>query len=115
MYCTEPTLNFREQAISLKIPSPLLLVRQLEAIRVSLFSFVFLRKNLFKPMRLSLRRFLVNDSRVLKHDELLAATITPKRAHFLEAGCPLFGLSFLDRHCFHRLIFYPASCVRYCL
>ena len=77
------------------------LVRQLNAIRVSPFPFVFLGKNLFKPVCLSLRRFLVNDCGVLKQDELLAAVVTPKRAHFLETGCSLFGLPFPDRHCFH--------------
>ena len=63
--------------------------------------FVFLGKNLFEPLCLSLRRFLIHESEVLKDGELLAATVTPKRAHFLACWCPFFRLTFLDRHCFH--------------
>jgi len=62
-------------------------------------SFVFLGKNLFEPLCLSLRRFLIHE--LLKDGELLAATVTPKRAHFLESWCPLSRLTLLDRHCFH--------------
>ena len=66
------------------------------------FPFVFLGKNLFQPVCLSLRRMLVHDCRVLKQHELLATAITPKRTHFSEgSGCPLLRLTFLDRHCFH--------------
>jgi hypothetical protein len=57
------------------------------------FPFVFLGKNLFEPLRLSCRCSVVRKSRLMKDDELLAATVTPKRAHFLESWCPVFGLT----------------------
>jgi len=85
------------------------LVRQLDAIRVLPLPFVFLGKNLFEPSRLSLRRFPVRNCGVMKDDELLAATVTPKRTHLLEGGCSLPHLTLFERHClhpFHRLIFY---------
>jgi hypothetical protein len=50
---------------------------------------------------LSLRRFLIHESGFMKNDELLAATVTPKCAHFLESWCPLSRLTLLDRHCSH--------------
>ena len=53
------------------------------------FPFVFLGKNLFEPLRLSFRRFLVRDCGIMKDDELLAATVTPKRAHLLERDVQL--------------------------
>src|SRR5256885_16797704 len=84
------------------------LVWQLDAIRVLPVPFVFLGKNLFEPSRLSLRRFLVRHCGVMKDDELLSATVTPKRTHLLESGCPLSRLTLFERHCFHRLIFYLA-------
>ena len=65
------------------------------------FSFVFLGKNLFEPLRLSCRRSVVHERRVMKDDELLAATVTPKYAHFLESWCLLLCLTLLDRHGFH--------------
>jgi hypothetical protein len=77
------------------------LVWKFKAIRMPTFPFVFLGKNLFEPLRLSCCRFFVHESRVMKDDELLAATVTPKRAHFLERWCPLFCLALLDRHGFH--------------
>jgi len=48
------------------------LVRQLDAVRVLALPFVFLGKNLFEPLCLSLRRFLIDESEVLKDGELLA-------------------------------------------
>ena len=73
------------------------------------FPFVFLGKNLFEPLRLSCRRLVVHESWVMKDDELFAATVTPKRAHFPETWCPLSCLTLLDRDCIHRLIFYLAA------
>ena len=84
------------------------LVRQLDAIRVLPLPFVFLGKNLFEPSRLSLRRVLVHRCRVMKDDKLLAAAVTPQRAHLLERWCLLSRLTLLDRHCFHPLPFYSA-------
>ena len=59
------------------------------------FSFVLLSENFFEPLRLSICRFLIGETGVLQDDELFAATVTPKRAHFLECWCPLSGLHFL--------------------
>jgi hypothetical protein len=59
-------------------------MRQVDAIRVLPFPFVLLGKNLFQPVRLPLRDFLVHEGGVMKHDELLAATVTAKSSHFLE-------------------------------
>ena len=77
------------------------LVRQQDSVRVLPFSFVLLSKNLFDPLRLAICRFLIGETGVLQDDELFAATVTPKRAHFLECWCPLSGVPFLDGHCFH--------------
>ena len=74
---------------------------------------MFLRKNFFEPLRLSYRCSVVDENGIMKDDELLAAAVTPKRAHFLESWCPLSCLTFLDRHCSHGLIFYLAACVRF--
>jgi hypothetical protein len=71
--------------------------------------FVLLGKNPFQPVRLPLGDRFVHEGRVMKHGELLAATFTAKDAHFLESRCPLSGLTVLDRHCPHRLTFYPAA------
>ena len=77
------------------------LFRQLDTIRVLAFSLVFLSKNLFEPLRLSLRRCVIHERGFMKHDELFAATVTPKRAHFLESWCSLTRLTLLDRHGSH--------------
>ena len=45
----------------------------------------------------------------MKEDELFAATVTSKSAHFPEIWCPLSRLTLLDRHCIHRLTFYLAA------
>jgi hypothetical protein len=50
---------------------------------------------------LSLRRFLIRESGIMKDDKLLAATVTPQRAHVLESWCQLSRLPLLDRHCSH--------------
>jgi len=73
------------------------------------FPFVLLGKNFFQPVRLPLSDFLVHEGGVLKHDELLAATFTAKSAHLPESWRLLSGLPLLDRHCLHRLTFYPAA------
>ena len=76
-------------------------IRQLDAVRVSSFPFVFLGKNLFQPMRLSLRSLVIHERGILEDNELFAATVTPKRAHFRERWCALSCLTLFDRHCFH--------------
>jgi hypothetical protein len=86
-----------------------LLIRQLDSIQVLLFPFVLLGKNPFQPVRLPLGDRFVCEGGVMKHGELLAATFTAKGAHFLESRGPLSGLTVLDRHCLHRLRFYPAA------
>ena len=86
-----------------------MLVRQLDAVRVLPFSLVFLGKNLLKPPGLSLRRFLIHTSGIMKDDEILAANITPKRAHFHESWCLHPRLILLDRYCFHSVTLYLAA------
>jgi len=87
-----------------------LLFWQLNSVWMLLFSLVFLGKNLLKPPGLSLCRFLIHTRRVLKNDEILAAAVTPKRAHFHESWCLHSRLTLLDRHCFHSLTLYLAAC-----
>jgi hypothetical protein len=72
------------------------------------FSFVFFGQNLFEPERLTCSGWPVHKFEVMKDDELLTATITPKGAHFPEIWCALSRLTLLDRHCLHRLTFYLA-------
>jgi hypothetical protein len=47
--------------------------------------FVFLGKNLLESVRLSLGRFPVHEYGVMKDNKLLAASVTPKRAHLFES------------------------------
>jgi hypothetical protein len=94
------------QAISLKTLTENL-IGQLNTVRVFPLAFVFLGKNFFEPLRLSLRRFLVHECGVMKDDKLLAALVTPHRAHLLGCWRLLSHLTHLDRYCFHRLTFYP--------
>ena len=86
------------------------LIRELDSVRVPLFSLVFLGKNLLKPLGLSLRHFLIHTRGVLKDNEILAADVTPKRAHFHESWCLHSRLILLDRYCFHSLTLYLAAC-----
>ncbi len=75
-----------------------------------LFPVVFLGKNLFEQVRLARSSSLVHERGIMPDDELLAAGITPKRAHLPEIWCSLSRLPLLDRHRFHRLTFYLAVC-----
>ena len=77
---------------------------QLNAIWVLPVAFVLLRKNLFKPVCLSLSHCLVHEGRMVKDNELLTTAVTPKSTHFFESWCPLSRLTLLDRHCLHGLI-----------
>jgi hypothetical protein len=86
-----------------------MLIRQLDAIRVLVFPFVFLGKNLFEPERLSRGGSLVHQHGIMKHNELLAASITPKRTHLPEMRRSLSRLPLLDRYRFHRLTFYLSA------
>jgi hypothetical protein len=73
------------------------------------FPFVLFGKNLFEPVRLSRSDCPVHKGGIMKDDELLTATITPKSAHLLETRRSLFRLTLLDCHSLHRLIFYLAA------
>jgi hypothetical protein len=82
----------------------------LDGVRVLPFSLVFLGKNLLKPLGLSLCRFIIHTRGVMKDDEILAADVTPKRAHFHESWRLHSRLILLDRDCFHSLTLYLAAC-----
>jgi hypothetical protein len=94
--------------VEVRFPTPTL-VWQLDSIRVLPFPFVLLGKNLFQPVRLPLGNRLVHEGGIMKHGELLAATVTAKGAHFRESRCPFSGLTLLDCYCLHRLTFYLAA------
>jgi hypothetical protein len=72
------------------------------------FPFVLFGKNLFEPVRLTRSGCLVREGGIMKDDELLTATITPKGAHLREMWCWLYRLTLLDRQSPHRLTFYLA-------
>jgi hypothetical protein len=71
--------------------------------------FVLFGENLFQPVRLTRRRTVVNKDGIVKNGELLTATVAPQSAHLLEFWCALSRLTLLDRHRFHRMIFYLAA------
>jgi len=77
------------------------LFRQLDSIRVLSLAFVFLGKNLFKPMGLMLSDCLIHKVRVVKDDKFLAAMVTPKCAHLCKLGRTLSRLPFLYRYGSH--------------
>src|SRR2546423_11280869 len=79
------------------------LIRQLDSIRVIPVPFVLFDKNPFEPVRLARSGCLVHEGEIMKHDELLTASITPKGAHLHEIRRSLPRLTLLDRHCLHRL------------
>jgi hypothetical protein len=93
---------------SLTLAGTVELIRQLDSIRVLPFPFVLFGKNLFEPVRLSRGDCLVREGGIMKDDELLTATITPKGAHLREMWCSLYRLTLLDRQSPHRLTFYLA-------
>jgi hypothetical protein len=64
----------------------------LDSIRVIPVPFVLFDKNLFEPVRLARSGCLVHEGEIMKHDELLTASITPKGV--LLSSCSLKG--FLD-------------------
>jgi hypothetical protein len=53
----------------------------LDATRVLPFTFVFLGKNLFEPMRLSVSGGLVRACGMMKEDELFTTNVAPQSAH----------------------------------
>ena len=69
---------------------------------------VLVDENPFEPVCLARSHCLVHEGGIMKYDELLPATVTPKGAHFPETWRSLSRLTFLDRHCLHRLPFYLA-------
>src|SRR5579864_7565123 len=77
------------------------LFRQLDSIRVLSLAFVFLGKNLFKPMGLMLSDCLIHKVRVVKDDKFLAAMVTAKCAHLCKLGRTLSRLPFLYRYGSH--------------
>jgi hypothetical protein len=82
------------------------LVRQLDSIRVLAFTIVLFSQNLFQPLRLPPSNCLVHNAGIMKDDEFLSATVTPKSAHCFEIWRSLFRLALLDRHCLHLLPLY---------
>jgi len=62
---------------------------------------VFFRENLFKPMCLFVGDPLVNEWGLVSDHELLAATLTPESAHFLEVRRSALALFY--RHRSHLL------------
>jgi hypothetical protein len=60
--------------------------------------FVLFGKNLFEPVRLAHSCRPVHEGGIVKHDELLTATITPKGAHLREIRRSLSGLALPDCH-----------------
>jgi hypothetical protein len=66
------------------------LVRQFDLVPVLLVAFVLFSKNLFEPVGLLLGAPLICKRLLVICDELLAAGVTPQRAHSLKAT----GLSF---------------------
>ncbi len=73
------------------------------------FPFVVVGENLFEPVCLDRSHCSVYEGGIMKHEELLPATVTPKGAHFPEIWRSLSRLTFLDRYCLHRLTFYRAA------
>jgi len=80
-------------------------LRQFNSVGVLLVALVLFRKNLFEPMRLFLSEPLIYEGRMVIDEELLAATLTPKRSHFPEAHCLFSTLTLLYCHCPHLLNF----------
>jgi hypothetical protein len=60
--------------------------------------FVLFGKNLFEPVRLAHSGRPVHEGGIVKHDELLTASITPKGAHLGEIRRSLPRLTLLDCH-----------------
>ena len=67
------------------------------------FAFVFLGKNFYEPMGLTLSDSPIQKCGIVSDDKFLAAIVTAKSAHLCKAGRTLPCLTPLDRHCFHRL------------
>jgi hypothetical protein len=79
-----------------------------------LIALVIVRKNPFEPTSLFFSEPLINQSWVVIDNELLAATITPQSAHFLETHCFLSALTLLYRDCTHlRNFSYRFPCVQF--
>jgi len=66
---------------------------------------VLFRKHPFEPMCLSVSEPLIHERGIMTYEELLAATITPERSHFLETRRFLLPLSLLYCDGFHLLNF----------
>ena len=80
------------------------LSRQLNSIRVLLIAFVFLGKNFFEPMGLTLGDCTIQKFGIVKDDKFLATLVAAKSAHLCKAGRTLPRLTFLYRYCSHLLL-----------
>jgi len=56
------------------------------------------REDFFKPTRLVSRNPFISERGLMPDNELLGATVTPKRAHFSQTGGCLSGLPLLYCH-----------------
>jgi len=70
---------------------------------VLLIALVLFRQDFFQPLCLLFCNPLICGLWVVSDEELLPATVTPERSHFLEAYCFLAATLFY-RHCLHVLI-----------
>jgi hypothetical protein len=80
-------------------------VWQFDSVGVFLIALVLFGKNFFEPLCLLFCNPFIHRRRMMAYEELLAATVTPKDAHFLEISSFLSALSLLYRHRPHLLNF----------
>jgi hypothetical protein len=65
------------------VPVDCSLNRQLDSVGMLLITLVLFREDLFEPMCLVFRNPFISKCGLMTDNELLAATVAPKRAHFL--------------------------------
>jgi len=91
------------------------LFRQPDAIRVPPFAFVLLGKNFFEPMGLMLSDCLIHNSRIVKDNKFLTATVTAKSTHLSKAERTLSHLTFFYRYGSHlKLLHSSGTLTRRC-
>jgi hypothetical protein len=66
-----------------------------------LIPLMLFREDFFKPTRLVSRNPFISQRGLMPDNELLGATVTPKRAHFSQTGGFLSGLPLLYCQCIH--------------
>jgi hypothetical protein len=76
-------------------------VGQFDSVGMLLVASVIVRKNPFEPTSLFFSEPFIDQSWLVIDNELFAATITPKGAHFLQTHCFLPALTLLYRNCTH--------------